>query len=305
MLPIYDSQSQTLIEAAPVTALAIAPQGERDGDLVLLGSQAGLELRSWPGLEHAGTLSTELVHIHDLKFSPDGRTLLVAGGTPGESGIVEQWNWRERKFTRALSVHDDLVYRVGWSPDGQQWGTASADGTCQVVSFDGEFTAPRYQGHSRAVLAMLFLDDSTIVSAGVDQTIQVWNGKSGAHLRTLDNHVNTVNDLALRPPISGQTIAMLASIGEDRTVRLWQPSIGRLVRFAKLESTPRTFVWTSDGERLIVGCSDGLVRVVQADNVQVTNELPSRVGRIHELGQDTTGTVIVAGQQGFQMLRRE
>ena len=46
----------------PVTALAFAP----DGEVVLVGSQAGLEVRAWPGLETKRKLATSLAHINDL-----------------------------------------------------------------------------------------------------------------------------------------------------------------------------------------------------------------------------------------------
>lgn len=68
----------------PITAAAIAP----DGDAVLLGSQSGIELRSWPELAAMGRLPTELTHVHDLRFSPDGRQLLAVGGTPAEQVLA-------------------------------------------------------------------------------------------------------------------------------------------------------------------------------------------------------------------------
>jgi hypothetical protein len=67
-------------------------------------------------------------------------------------------------------------------------------------------------------------------------------------------------------------------------------------------STPRAIAWTKDGERLIVGCSDGIVRIVHVENVNVTGEFDSKVGRIHDLGQVADGIVVVAGQRGHQEL---
>lgn len=46
-----------------------------------------------------------------------------------------------------------------------------------------------YQGHSRPVLTVRFLDPQTVVSAGVDNTLRIWSVPDAKHLRTLDNHL--------------------------------------------------------------------------------------------------------------------
>ena len=44
-------------------------------------------------------------------FSPDGRVLAVAGGTPAVSGIVELWSWPNRERLGQLDGHQDIVAR--------------------------------------------------------------------------------------------------------------------------------------------------------------------------------------------------
>ncbi len=286
----------TASAAPPITAAAIAP----DEKLVVLGSQAGIELRSWPDLQATAVLPTDLDHVHDLAISPDGRTLLAAGGAPGLAGVVEVLAWPEGTRQLRVAEHDDVVYRVAWSPDGQQWSTASGDGTCRVFTAVDGRRLVRYEGHSRAVLAICFLPDGqTIVSAGVDQTLQVWESASGKHLRTLDNHVGAVNDLAVRPASSPDALPMVVSVSEDKTVRFWQPTIGRLVRFARLPSTPRAVEWLGGGDRILTGCNDGHTRVLHVDTVEIMNDRPSPAGRIHVLAVDgNRDRGLVAGEKG-------
>lgn len=271
---------KALPAAPPVTAAALTP----DGRQVLLGSQRGVEVWSWPELKPVLKLATELVHVHDLSFSPDGKWLLIAGGSPAEVGCIELRSWPDAMLIRCVSEHADLVYRVSWSPDGARWATAGADGICNVMRADGGQRLVRYEGHSRPVLTIAWLPDGqTIVSAGVDQTLRLWNSTTGAHLRTLDNHVGSVNEVAVRPTASRDVPATVASISEDRTVRLWQPNIGRLLRFARLKSPPRTLVWSPDGNRMVIGCNDGHLCIVDANTADIISDSPAIAGRIHAL----------------------
>src|SRR5688500_13091143 len=120
----------TLAVGPPVTAIAFAP----DTGQVVVGSQLGIEVRSWPDLRVVTRLYADLSHVHALAFSPDGRVLLAAGGSPAESGAVEVLSWPGGDRVRRVADTKDVVYRVAWSPDGSRWATANADGTGRVYA---------------------------------------------------------------------------------------------------------------------------------------------------------------------------
>lgn len=297
------------VAESPYTAVAFSP----DHRQVLLGSQRGIEVRSWPELAIEATIPTELIHVHEVCFSPDGKTLLAAGGSPAENGAVEMLSWPDRKLVRRVECHADVIYAIAFSPDGLRWATASADGICQVFEMNTGRKLSQYEGHSRAVLSLRFtLDGQTIASCGVDQTLRLWDSKTGKHVRTLDNHVGSVTGLAIRPSYvnldrhsndevtqknSDSFPTMLATISEDKTVRLWQPAIGRLMRFTRLTSIPRALAWSVSGDRLFVGCNDGLVRVLDSDSMEVAQVLDGFDGRIHEIVVDPNGrSILIAGE---------
>jgi WD40 repeat protein len=263
----------------------------------VLGSQRGVEVRSWPDLHIGSRIAVELSHVHDLAFSPDGKLLLVAGGSPAKVGAIEMLEWPTGKRVSRVSGFKDLVYRVAWSPDGTRWAAASADGTCRVYSVKNGKEIHTYEGHSRPVLALAFLPDGqTIASAGVDRSIQVWEADRGKLIRSLDNHTGAVNDLALRPNRADDKTPVLASTSDDRTVRLWQPTVGRMLRFVRLESAPRVIAWSPEGDRLIAGCNDGTVRVLDPETLAILQEQQVTVGRIHAIAVASRGHVgVVAG----------
>ena len=92
---------------------------------------------------------------------------------------------------------------------------------------------------------------------------------------------------------------MVASVGADRTVRLWQPEIGRLVRFARLESNPLAVAWNADGSLLAVAAADGKVRVFDPATAEPLRELDALDGWAYTLAAAPDGMqMLVAGEDG-------
>jgi WD40 repeat protein len=257
----------------------------------------------WPSLERVAALPTDLANVHDLAFSPDGKALAVAGGHPAVEGGVELYRWPEQKLIRRFNSHDDVVYAVAWRLDGQEVMLASGDHRLSVVAVSMEPATRYLEGHSRAVLAVAYLPNGTAaVSGGVDQTIRVWKLPLGTTQRTLANHTRDVTDLKVRPSDDSQANPMFASAGEDRTVRFWQPTIGRLVRFARLESPPLALAWAHDGHVVWAACHDGRVRGVDPETAAVVKELPAVDGVAYAIAIAPDENLLVGGSDG--QLRR-
>jgi hypothetical protein len=264
---------------AHVTAAAFTS----DGQQVVVGSQQGLQIIGWPTLQPVRELTTNLVHIHDVQFSPDGRSFVAAGGEPSEQGRLEHWNWPDGNRLLSADVHADVIYRITWSADQTSWTTAGGDGRCYVVDAKTGQPGVTFSGHSRAMLALQALGQETNISAGLDHTLQLWRSSNGHHVRTLNQHVGAVNDVAVRPGQNSNRRIEVASASEDRTVRIWQPEIGRLVRFARLPSIPRCLSWSPDGRWLFAGCDDGRIRQIDPNDTSAIVEVGGVDGRIHML----------------------
>ncbi len=137
-----------------------------------------------------------------------------------------------------------------------------------------------------------------LVTGGLDQSLRVWNAITGEPLRRLDNHTAAVLGLALRPGQAAGALPMVASIGADRTLRFWQPTIGRMVRLARLESVPLALAWAPDGRLVGVACADGHVRLIDPDTLAVLADLPALNGRPYSLVAVPDGGFMVGGEAG-------
>lgn len=190
---------------------------------------------------------------------------------------------------------------VAWR-DKSSVASASLDHS--IILWDTETGSAIRQlgGHSRGVSSLCLLPDkTTLVSSGIDQSLRVWNLDSAELIHSVSIHTLPVHGLALRPGDS--PMPMVASASEDKTVRLWQPTIGRMVRFVRLTSKPLAVGWLPDGSRTVVCCTDGHVRLIDPDAVEVTQVIPAVEGWAYSLAiHPSDGSVLIGGSDG--QLRR-
>ncbi len=79
------------------------------------------------------------------------------------------------------------------------------------------------QGHTKPVFGIAFSHDGKqLASAGIDQTIGLWDAAAGKSVATLQGHTAQVIAVAFTPDN-----ATLVSAGYDRTVRLWDVKTGK------------------------------------------------------------------------------
>ena len=285
----------------PVTALAFNPSG----DLIISGSQDEISIRSWPSLEKVDNYAIEVEKIQAIQFSPNGTQLIVVGGKPSEIG---QWRiiaWPSLSTIVSGTGHHDVIHDVAWLAE-DRFVTGGADS--KVIQWERRDNQPtgdrvrivrRLTGHSRRVLSVESIDNGQcLVSAGVDRSLRMWGDASMAEkpLRVLDNHTGIVRDLAKRP--GERSTDYLVSASADKTVRIWVPKIGRLVRFARLPVEPLCVTWTSDGNRIGAGCTDGKLRVINANTVKVEQTLPAIEGWAYSVIASHDGSFAVGGSNG-------
>ncbi|MDA7864538.1 WD40 repeat domain-containing protein [bacterium] len=300
----FTMASALIAAEPPITSLVFDPAGRS----LLAASQSYITVYEWPTLMSKRKLSSSLVSIQSLAFSPDGQKLAVAGGTPAEKGVVEIRSWPNGALLTTINGHDDTVQSVAWF-DNENFATGSLDHEIGICRVGQNQPIRRFKGHSRGVTAIqVIADGSLLVSASLDQNIRVWKVETGELIKTLNNHTRAVNALKLRPVDHEQvpelsTLPMLASVSDDRTVRLWQPTIGRLVRFCRLDVIPLAMTWSRQGDRLAVACDDGIVRVIDPDTMETTGTISVSDSWLYAIQIHPTDGSLAVGSREQQLQR--
>lgn len=246
-----------------------------------------------------GSIETQLANVHDLAFSSDGERLAAVGGRPSESGEIELFSWPQLELLKRRDLGDDVIYQVSWQPDGEGLFVAGPDQSIMLLNAEGD-VKHKLTGHSRGVTTVASLPGGYFVSGSRDQTVRVWNQPSHELVRTLNNHTRAVHDIALRPR-SEKVPYVIASASADRTVRLWWPVRGRLMRFAKLPSIPLDIEWLPDGIAILAACADGHLRVIDPDSVAIINDIPVSDGWLHTVVAAPTGRLAFVGGSNHSM----
>ncbi len=206
----------------------------------------------------------EARRIVAFALSPDGAHLAEIGGVAGEAGRIALWSFESGELQWELELGGDLLYDLAWAPDGSSLVAAGGDGYLTRLAPDGEVLA-EWEAHSAAVLSVAIAPDGLLVSGSADRTIGVW--RDDQRVRSISNHAERVTALAFAP--DGKR---LASASADGTVRVWQPSIGRLMKIIREhDGEVLDVLWNEHG--LYSSCADGVVRELDDVQAKVAREL--------------------------------
>lgn len=282
--PQYDMEHPPVYSRLPVvTSLDYSP----DGNLIAVSGFHEVLLHHADGTGIAGRLVGLSERVESVRFSPDGKQLVVAGGQPGRMGEIQVWDVEKRKLLISVPIGYDTVYGANWSPDGKLISFGCPDNTVRAIDAKTGKQVVQQGSHNDWVLDTVFSTNGThIVSVGRDMSGKL---TETATQRFIDN-ITSITPGALRGGI--QSVARHPSKDEIlvggadgipqiyRMVRKTARKIGDnanlIRRFPAMQGRLFSVDYSPDGKRIAAGASlnaQGAVNIYSAafDSVISTN----------------------------------
>jgi WD40 repeat protein len=284
---------------APITAVVFSPNGKQ----LVCGCYGRAVVWDLTTGAPAKALTNVLGAVNDVRFSPDGKTLAVAGGQPSARGDIRLYSTNDWKLLATLGGHLDVVSSISFRPDGKQLASASFDKTVRVWDLETRQTILQFTGHSDFVHAVAFGPKGDwFVTASKDRTGRLIDARTGRSILTFSGMELDVLTAAVNPSgdevvtsgfepalhfwstktgerlrrLGGHSLAthelaysdngsVLASAGADKTVRTWNPKTGELLKSLTVGSMVYAVAVRADGKLIASGSFDGLVRIWEPD----------------------------------------
>ncbi|MEQ8677369.1 MAG: protein kinase [Aggregatilineales bacterium] len=191
--------------------------------------------------------------------------------------------------------HNDDVWSVAFSPDGQRIASGSKDQSISVWDATiGEAVFDPLVGHTGFVHSVAFSPDgSRIASASSDGSIMLWDANTGNPIGLpLVGHGDEVWSLAFSP--DGQ---LLASGAEDGQIILWDVASGESIGepFDAHLDNVYALAFSPDGETLASGGGDNLIRLWDVGSQQPIEALIDHTNWVLSVAFSPDGRLLASG----------
>jgi WD40 repeat protein len=280
-----------------VSALAFSP----DGKTLAVSGYRELLLLKADGSGLVSRLIGQSERINSIFYSPDGSTLMAAGGTPARFGEVQWWDPATAKLKRSITLTADTVFGASISPDGKAIAIGGADNTVRLIEAATGKELQKIGNHENWVLGTVFgIDGKRLVSVGRDQAAKLSDVAGGAFLENVNLLRGELAAVARNP-----TKDIVVIGGEERVPYIYLMDRPKVMKIADdttlVRKLPRqdgaiaSLAWSSDGKLIAVGGMAASVNIYNAETGALVASCKGHAAGIYAVAFNPAADRLAAG----------
>jgi len=299
---------------APTRLSLVAFSG--DGQLIAVGQREGqVQVYRVATGELMLRLTVDPGPIVALALSADGQ-MLVAGG---QHGSLYVWTLPDGHIQQVIKASAAAIDALAFSPDGESLASThgSGDFTTRLWTVDAQRRLHLQRtlvGHTHIIWTVVFgslhtasatgreaMKRQLLVTGSSDQTVRVWDAKSGQSLYTLRGHPRALCDLAVAPhtTTTGEEGWLLAAASYDRQIHLWTGQSAQAATPSHTLQGARKLLWAvaiSPDSRLIAGAGqDDRIYLWEVATGQLRQTFQGHTKSVHCLAFHPDGALLASG----------
>ena len=291
--------------SAEVYATRFAPSGRH-----IASGSADRTIMLWNtygDCENYGTLVGHKGAVLDLQWSRDSDILFSASADM----TIASWDLETGTRIRRHQGHEELVNCIDLARRGRDMIISGSDDGTIGLWDPRQKSAVDYLETEYPITSVALAEaGNELYSAGVDNTISVWDARKREVAYSLMGHNDIVTSLEASP--DGQS---LLSNSMDSTVRTWdiRPFAPKDRAINTYDGAPAGYEknlirasWSPRGDRICAGAGDRTVVVWETRTAKLLYKLPGHKGTVNDVRfSPTEESVIVSGSTDRNLLLGE
>jgi len=255
-----------------------------DGKNILVGAEGGV-LNQWDvtscRLVRHYNIATFSGNAQDIAISPSGAHFIsvnnhtVSDKSPLGWSLVHSfklWDMHTGEPLRTFTNHPSHVNSVEFSPDGRN--ILSTSKQMHLWNAESGKLLRVFGGSIYPHDAVFSPDGRHILSGNSDNTVRVWDSKTGKLQRTLTGHTNYVYAVAFSP--AGNHFV---SGSQDKTLILWDITTGRPISKMRGHSgAVNSVTFSPDGTLVLSGSWDSTAKIWHVKSGECIRTFESQSG---------------------------